>query len=320
MAATTTNRNTTFGPLVPARGDVLIGASTTILRHTLVAQNASGHGVAPTDGDGLPIVGFADATYDNRAGTELGGAAGGASGEERVGLIYGTGVVFYTGAAPRRGQRLYSVDNQTVSVSSNGGLRGPAGYAAADGASGSVELNVGPAALLGKIAGHDTGVIDVPLGSLRLSTGAAIAAFASGSADGFALVDSEAFGLRINDDSTTTFVGSVPLPADLDEAAAIVVKFRGFRVGASDVTAALTVGAFFQTLGAAHTADANAGGTTTAFDGATTIVTEESLTIAAADVPPAPASLTLTFTATAALDDDDLVVTGISLEYTRKAG
>lgn len=316
MTAATTARMADTKALVPARGTGPIAANTLLYRMTLVSANASGYLVAPTDGDGFDVQGYAEQTYDNRTGSQMGGL----DGSEDIDIGFGGIEVSYTGTAPKRGQKLFVVDNQTVSTSSNGGLRGRAGYASEPGANGRVILNCGPAALASFNATQETALLEVPLGSLRLSTGAAIAAFAAGSADGFALVDSEAFGIRWNDDVFTTIAGSVALPRDLDDTADLTVHLRGFRVGSSDTTAAITFGAFFQTDGAAHTADANAGGASTAFDGATTIVTNETVTIAAADVPASPSSMTFTLVPTAALDDDDLVLLGITIEYTRKAG
>lgn len=163
-------------------------------------------------------------------------------------------------------------------------------------------------------------MIDIPITSWT-NGGAPLVAFGDGSADGLALVDSEVVGIRFNDTGGTRAVlaVTVPMPQDLDDSAAVVFHALGFRVGAADATMVLTVGAFFQTVAAAHTADATCGGSTTAFDGATTVVTEETLSIAAADVPAAPCALTLTVTPDAALDGDDFVLVATWLEYTRKA-
>ena len=109
-----------------------------------------------------------------------------------------------------------------------------------------------------------------------------------------------------------------PSPNDLDDSADVIFHCLGFKIGSAD-TPALTIGAFFQVVDSAHTADADAGGDTTTFAGATTIVTEETLTIDSGDVPAAPSSLTLTMVANADLDGDDLVIIRTWLEYTRKA-
>ncbi len=160
------------------------------------------------------------------------------------------------------------------------------------------------------------GFIPIPLNSWCTDTGTPLGVF--GANPGFSLVDSEAFGIRINDDDTEVFVTSVVMPPDLDDAADVVFHVMGFRVGSSDVTTVLTMGAFFQTVGAAHTADSDAATATGAFAAATTVVSELTCAIAATDVPPAPAVLTLTMIPDAALDADDLVIIGTWLEYTKK--
>jgi hypothetical protein len=293
----------------PRVGTFPIAASTRILKGAFVAINASGYALMATEGDGFKVVGISHETYDNSAG-----AAGDLDAQVKYGVISSA-----YDSAPKTGDRVFAVDNQTVSanaLSSTGARRSPVGIVT-EVRNAKAYVRVGPEAM---VTAGASGLkrVNVPLGALRLSTGAAIPAFGAGTADGFELTDSEALGLRINDDSTTVFAGTFPLPADLDDAQDVTLRVMGFRVGSADVTAALTVGAFFHTVGAAHTADANAGGDTSAFDQATTIVSEATLAIAAADVPAAPCDLTLTFVATAALDADDLVITSAWLEYKSK--
>ena len=159
---------------------------------------------------------------------------------------------------------------------------------------------------------------EIPLGSLRLSSGAAIAAFADNTTDGFEFVDSECLGIRWNDSGSSriTVVGQVDIPADAADAAAVVLHAKGFRVGSADTTMVLTVTAFAQSTGAAYDADADAGGSSTAFDGATKVVTDETLTFAAG-VLPAGAGVSFSLVPDAALDADDFVLTGLRLTYTR---
>lgn len=161
--------------------------------------------------------------------------------------------------------------------------------------------------------------ISVPLGSGRIaSSGAAIAAFAAGTVDGMVLDSSEGLGIRWNDDTFTTFAFSTVLPRDLDPDAPITMYFHGARVGAADATTTLTVTGFFHEVGAAYTADANAGGSSSAFAAATTLVSTGTLTLAAADVPAGPTVLTFTVVPSAALDDDDFILFGIELRCVRK--
>ncbi len=158
----------------------------------------------------------------------------------------------------------------------------------------------------------------VPLGSLRLSTGAAIAAFANGTTDGFELSGSECLGIRWNDSGSSriTVAGEFHVPACWNNAAGITAHFRGFRVGAADTTMVLTVTAFAQAVGDAYTADSDAGGSSTAFNGSTTIITDETLAFSAG-VLPAGAKVSFTAVPDAALDADDFVLTGIRLVGTR---
>lgn len=159
----------------------------------------------------------------------------------------------------------------------------------------------------------------VPLGSLRASTGAALPAFADGSADGFSLVGNECLGIRWNDTggSRATVAGEAHIPADWDDAAAITLHFEGFRVGAADAAMVGTVTLFAQEVGDAYTADTDAGGSTTAFNGATNTITDETLAVLAG-VLPAGSKVSFTFVPDAALDGDDFVLTGIKFVGTRK--
>ena len=141
---------------------------------------------------------------------------------------------------------------------------------------------------------------------LRLSTGAAVPEFADGSADGYALDDSEAVVLRINDDSTTIFVQSVKIPDDVDDTAAITLHVRGYRTGTADTSAVLTIGAFAHETGDVHTDDADAGGDTTTFSEAVAdTISDETLAFAAGVLPAGSnVSLTIVVKDTTLADDD----------------
>jgi hypothetical protein len=332
MASTTTTR------LTPSAdehfGTFPIAANTRILKGIIVQLNGSDQAVPGADGNGFPAVGRSQACYDNTTGSEAGGTAGDLDCEVDYGVFGWAGEA---GHLPTVGKPCYVADNQTVSSDSDSDQRGIAGYCV-EVRNGLYWVDMNPATA-GQIviaateaAQLDTAQTDIdaleadvvstdnqfeiPLGSFRLSTGASIAAFADNSADGFELYGSEALGLRWNDDGTAVFVANVMLPSDLDPTADIVLSFLGCRVGSEDTTAALTVGIFFHPTGAAADADADAGGDTTAFDGATTVLTEETLTIAAADVPAASTAMTITVTPTAALDADDMILFGVRANYT----
>jgi len=340
MTATTHSRMTEFAGLVPARGSEPIAANTLILRHTMVALDGDGNAIQSYTGadntHDFNAIGMAASTVDNRTTAPSGGAAG----AETIDIEYGVFGWAFTGTAPKSGGVVFAVDNQTVSLDSDSGKRGIAGYCSRCTDTVCYTLMgptiVGQIVLAASVAADvvtaqaavdalevdalsTKAVIDIPLTSFRVAaSGAAVAAFSNGVSDGFALVDSEAFGLRFNDDTTAQLATSVYLPADLDDTADVVLHFLGFRVGAANATAALTVKAFAQTVGAAHTATSDVGGDTSTFAAATTVVSEETLTIAAANVPASPANLTLTIVPNAALADDDLVITAAWLEYTRK--
>lgn len=314
MTATTTTRNTDFAGLIPTRVTLDMAANELVLKGTIVCVNASGQAVAGVDGEGFNAVGKASALYDNRTTAPAGGAAGAVEAEVECG-IYGW---LSTGTAPVMGDVVYVVDNQTVSTSSDSGARGIAGYVI-EVVGSYTYVWMGPH-VVAQIQQLQTvpGIIPVPLGTMRVaSTGAAIPAFADGTADGFEYTDSESLGLRFNVGSTTAMGACVALPSDLDPASDIVVHVLGFRVGAADPTAVVTVEAFFQTLGAANSADVDAGGDTTPFDAATTVVSEETLTIAAANIAAASGGLSLTIVPDAALDADDLVILAMWITYTR---
>jgi len=160
--------------------------------------------------------------------------------------------------------------------------------------------------------------VPIPLGSLKWNTGAAIAAFVDNTTDGYTASSTECFGIRFNDSTAPRLVaqGSVDIPADADDTAAVVLHAKGFRVGSADAAMVLTVTAFAQPTGAEYDADEDAGGSTTAFDGATKVVTDETKSFAAG-VLPAGSTVSFSVTPDAALDGDDFVLTGLRLVYTR---
>lgn len=326
MASTTLLRGKTeFVSDVPQFGTFPAAANQLLPEGTIAQLDASERVISPGSADtsGLRAIGVVRHTINNLTGSDLGGGAGAKDVEIKYGVH---GPFAISGTTPEAGDRLYVVDNQTLSVDPTG----PRGFAgtAIEVRNGGVYCWFGPHQLAEDVsAAVDALEVDalsaqkmvhVPLGNFFVySTGAAIIPFNDGVADGIDPT-AESIGYKFNVASTAKIAASVPLPNDLDDAAAVVVHVLGFRVGASDVTAALTVGAFFRVPGAAFSADADAGGDTDAFAAATTVVSEVTRSIAAGDVPAAPASLLLTLVPTAALDADDLVVTEVWLEYTGK--
>jgi hypothetical protein len=343
VTATAIERLTPYAGIVPTKGTLPIAADTLILAGTIVCVNGDGRAVPGVDGEGFAAVGKAVSTVDNRTEAPSGGAAG----AEDIEIDFGVHGWAFTGTTPEPGQVVFVVDNQTVSVDSDSGQRGIAGYVsevvgstcyvqmgpttagqiviasaeAADLDQAQIDIDAVEARLddLETDALSVQHMIPIPLSSWRVaSDGSAIPGFTDTTTDGYSLVNSEALGIRINDDTLAAWATSVVLPPDLDDAEDITFHVLGFRVGAADTTVVMTVGAFFQTVGAAHNASSDAGGNTTAFDAATNVVSEETLTILAAAVPAAPAVMTLTMVPSVALDDDDLVVLGTWIECTRK--
>ena len=338
MTATTHPRNTDFKGVYPARGTYGVAANTLILRGTMVALDSDGRAcVATDDNHAHAAVGKASATFDNRTTAPEGGAADAIYAEVEFG-VFGWA---FTGTTPKPGQVVYAVDNQTVSLDSDSGTRGLAGYVSqvigttcyvlmgptvvgqiVIAASEAAQLDTAQTniAALQVDALSAQSFIPIPLMSWT-DAGAPLIAFVDGSANGVGLHDSEGFGFRFNPvgQDTSTLVTSVALPPDLDDAANVVLHVLAARVGASDTTAVLSGSAFFQAAGVAYTADADAITVdSAALDAATTVVGEYTLTIAAADVPAAPCSVTLTLAPSSALDADDLIIFGTWIEYTRK--
>ena len=329
MAATTTFRLTEFAGLKPTKGTLEQAANTLIIGGTIVTVDADGRADVVTPGQNA--VGVALADSDNRTTAPEGGAAGAV----KCQVQYGVFGFDFVGAAPAPGDVVYVVDNQTVSTDSDSGTRGSAGYCSETIGS-TCYVEFGPT-VAGQIviaateaAQLDTaqadidnlqtdvamGRIDIPLGSARLAVGTAPGAFDDGKADGF--VVTEGIMYRWNVSSTTPIWFDVALPPELDDAAAVEVHALCSREGADDETVVLTVGAYFQTAGAAYDADENAGGASTpAIAGATKVITETVATIAAGDVPAGPCKLSISLVPSVALDTDDLNLHALWIEHAR---
>lgn len=340
MAATTTWRDTDFAGLVPGKGTFGMKANKLVLGRTIVTVDADGRATPGVDGEGFNAVGVAASTIDNRTAAPSGGAADAIDVEVEYG-VFGFAV---TGTAPEPGQVLFVVDNQTVSTDSDSGARGIAGFCTeyrdsvayvymGPHVAGTIVIAASEASQLDTaqadiddLQAHvlsDETVIPLDLGSFLISGTTPLAAFADGASatPGWALDDSEAQGIRWNNNGThTPIVRSVMLPVDLDDAADIVVHVAASKTGATDADdTTFTIAAYFQTIGALRDADANAGGATSAMVGTATskTVQEVTRTIAAADVPAGPCVLTLSIQPTSAvLATDDVTIHAIWLEYT----
>lgn len=160
----------------------------------------------------------------------------------------------------------------------------------------------------------------LPLFAWQEEDGTALAQFSDGASatPGYAQFSNEPVGIRWNNHATPDAIAiSMPMPQDLDDSADVVLHLLGTPTGTTD-SPTFTVEAYFNTVGAALTADADAGGTTSEFT-ADTNVQEATLTIAAANVPASPSVLTIIAKPTAGqLGTDDFVLVGAWLEYTRQ--
>lgn len=169
------------------------------------------------------------------------------------------------------------------------------------------------------------GIIVLPASSFYLLTGAPLAIFANGASavPGSALVESEAFGIRWNNNATLDgVVTSYLVPPDMDITANATLHVRAAKIGAT-VGDAVTfdVGAFNQVVGATYIADANYGGTTSAMtgDATTKTVQDVTLTLALADLAAYPATVTLTVKPTdGTLGTDDLLLLSVYVVYKKK--
>lgn len=125
MARTDSARLTEKGPAISAMVTLSTAANSLYPKGTLVGRTAAGraHSYATADASGFPVMGVSKNTYDNRTNSEMGGL-------DDSGLVELDCCIVgfpFTGATPLPGDKLYAVDNQTVSVDP-GVDRGFAGY------------------------------------------------------------------------------------------------------------------------------------------------------------------------------------------------
>lgn len=299
MTATAIERLTKFAGLIPARGTFGCAAAVNILKGTIVTLDSSEN--ADTVAAGQDAIGVAESTIINALG---------AANDEDVEVLYGVHGFLVSGTTPKARQTVYVVDNQTVSLDPAGG-RGIAGICTESRTeSGTVVCYVymGPHVVAAVRSGQD---LEVPLGNFRLSTGAALPAFAGGSADGFTLADSEAFGIRFNDDTTSVITANVRVPESVPVGAPATLHVLASRVGATDTAVALLTPALFANRdGVAYDAGGNlVTGNFGVMAGATKVVHELTKAIDQNSGLNGGDVLTLTLTPiTANLANDDLVI------------
>jgi len=350
MTALAIERNTNFAGVVPSRGTYPIKANVRIFKGGQVGLDSAGRAMpVDTIANGcLKIVGKSSATYDNRTGSVLGGAAAAVDVEVEFGVFQW---ISATGGgddivADDVGKVAFGVDDQTVALTSNTDTRAIAGlitevrdarpyiwmgpHVAAMlviAASEASQLDTAQTEIdaLQADAATANAYVPIPLSTFLDADGDPLAKFVSAGTPtfGFNLGDSEALNIRWNNDATPgTALCQISLPADLDDAADMHLEFLCSKSGATvgDATT-LTVAAFIVAEGNLHDADANAGGVSNALVGNATAKTTDVLavTLLAADVPALAHTMTFTVTPTAGtLGTDDLLMHSARLRYTRK--
>jgi len=336
MTATASYRLTEMGPLVPSKGTLEVAANILLIGGTIVTVDGDGRADVVTAGQNA--AGIAAADYDNRTTAPEGGGAGAIKAE----IQFGIAGLAYDGTAPEAGQVVYVLDNQTVTLDSDSGSRGIAGYCS-ELRDGLCWTLMGPA-IVGQIviaateaAQLDQAQIDidaaeadivalqtdalverifVPVTAFTLPAGAPLVAFSDGAADGLAV--DEGIMYRWNVDATVPIWTTVPLPDYLDGAEDVIVRLLVSREGAVDTDLTMVLGAYFVSAGEVYTADTNCGGATAALSETTKFVVEKPVTLDAADVPVAPLLLSLSVVPTTALlNTDDANLHGVVIEFTR---
>jgi len=314
-----------FTDAIPHYGTLMSRANTRYPEGAICCRDAAGRAYNPTtdDASGYPAVGANKAYFLNATGDE----AGGLDDSLPIEVQYGVFGFPISGADPIPGDDLYVVDNHTLSVDSAGGTRGYAGKC--------IEVqttqNLKKAYCLmapwvgGKGGPGSVGEWDIPITSFLDPDGDPLVKFADGASavPGWNLADSEAFGLRWNNNATFNAVlAQKGLPSDLDTQRPLYVDLLVSKTGATvgDATT-FTLTAFLSALGALHDADANAGSVSAAIVGNAAAKTIQAVrfTIAAADVPEGAASMTLTLKPTdGTLGTDDVIVHSVKLRGYRK--
>lgn len=159
-----------------------------------------------------------------------------------------------------------------------------------------------------------------------LAAGTPMAAFADNASSnpGVTLVDSEAVGIRWNNNATQTAVWTrFMLPRDIDTSKDAQLVLKASKTGATvgDATK-FTITAFNNATGALHDADADFGGDTTAMTGNATAKTvqEVTLTLTAANLGVAGDPVSLSFKPKdGTLGTDDVALLSMELRYRKKS-
>ncbi len=290
----------------------------------LVAPNATGYMLAGGSTNALDCIGVGMHTVDNSAGSEGDKELRYQSGVHSLGNSSGDPI-----AEADLPALVFAEDDQTVAKTDAIGTLKIAGYGIGLDVDGNVKVFVSPLVLLvAPLLQHIKSAqshIPIPILAFPEADGTALAAFSDGASPtpGFALVDSEVVGVRWNNHANPDPIGgTIPLPPDLDTTKDLVLHFLASKTGATVGDAVKwTVQVFFLIDGALHDADANAGGDSSAMTGDATAKTvqEETLTIAAADVPTGALAMVVTIQPKdGTLGTDDVVLESAWAEYSRK--
>lgn len=340
-AVTATRMKTEFAGEIPARGTFPAAANKYFVKKAIVQIDASDRAVPAADGNGFLAAGVSAANYDNRTGSEFGGAAGAID----IEVEYGVFGFDYEGT-PSPGQTVWVKDNATVTDDSNAGARGVAGVVS-EVRDGQCFVWMGPhvaalfsddsalgsavTTLQSTVAAHDVDLkstkafikLDI-LAGITLAAGVAVSAAAPAtSVPGTAIADAKSAVVKWLAHATPAAMClNVPMPADLDDTQDVIFHAHVSKSGATvgDATK-LTVAAFEVVPTALHDADVDFGGDTGAVVGNATAktVTELTLTLAAANIHAYAESLNLQIKPKAGtLGTDNLYLHGAWLEYTRK--
>ena len=354
--ALTDIRLTPFAGVTPSRGTYPIKANVRVFKGALVCLDSAGRAMPGglLSAGVVAAVGKASATYDNRTGSTLGGAAGAVDVEVEFGTYqWANSAGGDAIAADDVGKVCYVVDDQTVALTNGTDTRGLAGFITeVVGSKPYVFMGPHVAGMIVIAASEasqlDTAQTDIdtveaevdvlqvnavtanevawfPMSSFLDADGDPLAKFVDGASatPGFNVADSEAFGIRWNNHaSPSVILGSLPLGYTVDDTAAASIVVLASKVGATlgDAVTFLST-LFFVTVGAAHDADANAGGTTGAMTGNSTTKTVQQVTLAvsAADLPAGPTVANITIKPTdGTLGTDDVIVHAIGIRHTRK--
>lgn len=352
MTALSLERMTKFAGVIPTRGTFGIKANKRIFKGGLVGLDSAGRAMpGDTIAAGcLAAVGKASATYDNRTGSELGGAADAVDVEVEYGVF---AFVSATGggddiAADDVGKVCYVVDDATVALTNGTDTRGIAGFITEvrDGqvfvwmgphvagqivlaASEASQLDAAQVAIdaLEVDAATTNASFSVPLHSFFDADGDPLVKYAADNVGtvGYNLADTEALNLRWNNypsNPGVTAITQFALPADLDPAADLLIEFLCSKSGATvgDATK-ITYAVYIVSEGDLHDADTVVTGDTAALVGNAIAKTTDVLTVtvAAADVPVGAMSMTLKiFPKSGTIETDDFMIHAVRVRYTRK--